>query len=730
MMKRLFVIIVFGGLVGSVALGHVRDIYPPSNRDFYRPSTPIEHELLSTTHSDTAADSPTRGSLVYGNSDPGWGELVISSPLGATSIEFLGSDGTDVGYRTLDQMIDDMALDSRFVNITGDTMTGILNMGGNNIEDAGNFIPIDSTKSIGDASHVLDGVWLDGPIGVQGLPFSLTFDIGTSFDWAVNINDAVHNFDGLGAFTGTLTFETDNDLFILNTDTQIDGDLTVGDIALNVNSTTKTVGVGIASNENILLFAAKTGTVTASQTGLFFAPQYTMGAGALDITAMNLNPFITDSDFDIGNLYGIKSTLQTSAMDSITLDSACAFLSDMTLNTDSRNGATVTNAFHVRLNNPVASTHTVIGSLYGIYMEEMVRAGTTSWQIYSLGGNSAHVGNLRLGDTTVPTERLEVNGNVIVANGSGIIVGHDTKITDGVTPEFQVLGTSGADSCMFLGRWEAASSSPNLKFVKSRNATIGSHAIVEDNDKLGGVKWYPDDGVDFATMAADICVEVDDASPAAGDVGTAFVWRQMPGGGGAIAETMRLNAAGLLTVPGGAVIGTGGNETQVSATGDISQAGTARRTWAKYTADSVTTTNGSPTGTVADLQTAHDGNFYLVTEDAGGGFDTVVDFVSVTAFNYVRSSACYKGNGSHAVAVQLYNWTQTRWDSFDALHDEICDVTTVDGYVLDNTDFNVPDDTEYIGTGGNAGQVRVTYRHTPLSVANHTMNIDVCALYQ
>jgi hypothetical protein len=42
---------------------------------------------------------------------------------------------------------------------------------------------------------------------------------------------------------------------------------------------------------------------------------------------------------------------------------------------------------------------------------------------------------------------------------------------------------------------------------------------------------------------------VDDATPAAGDIGMAFVWDQMPGGGGAIAETMRLSAAGLLQLP-------------------------------------------------------------------------------------------------------------------------------------------------------------------------------------
>jgi len=174
----------------------------------------------------------------------------------------------------------------------------------------------------------------------------------------------------------------------------------------------------------------------------------------------------------------------------------------------------------------------------------------------------------------------------------------------------------------------------------------------------------------------------------------------------------------------------GSNFIGVAPNGNLGFNGTARLAWAKITADSVTTSNGTPTGTVADLRVAHDGNFYLVTETAGTGFDTIVDFVSVTAFNWVQAIACYKGNGGHAIAVQLYNWTQTRWDTFNAIHDEICDVATADGYILDNEGFFVPDDTEYIGTGGDAGKVRARYRHTANGAASHIMNIDVTALYQ
>ena len=46
-----------------------------------------------TSHSDTATDSVTRGSIIYGNSSPAWDELAIGS-----DNQVLRSDGTDLAY--------------------------------------------------------------------------------------------------------------------------------------------------------------------------------------------------------------------------------------------------------------------------------------------------------------------------------------------------------------------------------------------------------------------------------------------------------------------------------------------------------------------------------------------------------------------------------------------------------------------------------------------------------
>ncbi|MFH1405537.1 MAG: hypothetical protein ABIH21_05645, partial [Patescibacteria group bacterium] len=143
--------------------------------------------------------------------------------------------------------------------------------------------------------------------------------------------------------------------------------------------------------------------------------------------------------------------------------------------------------------------------------------------------------------------KIRSGGDVVIDNGAGLLIGNPTQVTGVSTSELQVLGTSGSDSSAIFGRWSNNANPPLVQFIKSRNTTIGSSTVVQDNDGLGSIIWQPDDGTNFTTNVAGFGVEVDDATPTTGDVGVAFVWSQMPGGGGAKAETMRLSAAGALT---------------------------------------------------------------------------------------------------------------------------------------------------------------------------------------
>ena len=184
-------------------------------------------------------------------------------------------------------------------------------------------------------------------------------------------------------------------------------------------------------------------------------------------------------------------------------------------------------------------------------------------------------------------------------------------------------------------------------------------------------------------------------------------------------------------------IGDGGttNFLQIIADGSISFNGTARINWAKITAASITQgagghsgTTGDTSGLVGDLTVAFDGNYYHIDEVAAG-FDVIIHFTSVTAFNWVQCICNYHGTVSHAVMVQVYNWITTTYDSYRIVPcalDEFGAGINTQG----DSGFFIPDDTNYIGTGGDAGKVNIRILHSSSGNAAHDFDVDCVALYQ
>jgi hypothetical protein len=170
------------------------------------------------------------------------------------------------------------------------------------------------------------------------------------------------------------------------------------------------------------------------------------------------------------------------------------------------------------------------------------------------------------------------------------------------------------------------------------------------------------------------------------------------------------------------------NYTKFASEGSISQVGTARIDWTKYTANSVTVAGFTAVGqVVADLQTANDGSVFTLTEVAGGGNYIIVDFVSVTAFNWVKILGSYAGSSSHGIYIELWDWTGGgAWKQFDGMQDAFTD----SGALYCNHDFFVPSDTNFIGTGADAGKVRVRFNHSATTVNNHLLYLDEISLQQ
>ncbi len=195
-----------------------------------------------------------------------------------------------------------------------------------------------------------------------------------------------------------------------------------------------------------------------------------------------------------------------------------------------------------------ATTYTSLTDTPGSYIAKAIQyANSAGTALINNGGFVFDSPNLGL-NTSTPSNMFTCNGTAEIKNGSGLIIGSAFTITADAEMCLQVLGTSSEDSGGIFARFSNDIFQPHLDFVKSRAGTIGNHAIVQDNDALGGLHFHPDDGVDFITSSGRFGAQVDDATPAENDIGTEFIWASMPGGGGALRTVMNIKASGRVGI--------------------------------------------------------------------------------------------------------------------------------------------------------------------------------------
>ena len=195
----------------------------------------------------------------------------------------------------------------------------------------------------------------------------------------------------------------------------------------------------------------------------------------------------------------------------------------------------------------------------GVINVDAAQTGITSVGALNAGSITSGFGTINNGSSTITTTgavatgALTATGDTIVGNGYGLLVGHASQVTaaGASTAEVQVLGTSGSDSMIKVGRFGADAYGPSVTFLKSRDPAIadGSFAIVADDDLIGRFRYAVDDGNDFNTEIARIEVEVDDGSPAENAVGGAIVLRTATTSG-TMTEALRLDSAQNATFAG------------------------------------------------------------------------------------------------------------------------------------------------------------------------------------
>ena len=138
---------------------------------------------------------------------------------------------------------------------------------------------------------------------------------------------------------------------------------------------------------------------------------------------------------------------------------------------------------------------------------------------------------------------------VLATTANGVDINGDTT-ADTWNQNVLIVGTE----TLALGRAEANNAGPHLHFYKSRNGTWGSNTIVQDDDQIGNIIWYGDDGTDYKSALAKIEGSVD-GTPGTNDMPGRLVFYTTPDGSETNTERMRIDNAGNVLI-GTTVAGT------------------------------------------------------------------------------------------------------------------------------------------------------------------------------
>jgi hypothetical protein len=200
------------------------------------------------------------------------------------------------------------------------------------------------------------------------------------------------------------------------------------------------------------------------------------------------------------------------------------------------------------------------GKIYILNSEDNVSAGTTSAPSISPSGDS----NTGIFFPSADTIAFAEGGAeaMRIDSSSRLLVGTSTNIGS------QNIQIGTAHGTLGLYKFANNDDGGELTLANSRNGTVGSQTIVNNNDFLGRIFFRGSDGSAFL-RGADIVCQVD-GTPGTNDMPGRIVLSTTAVGASSPTERMRITSAGKLTVPGvynGTT--TGGSAVYVEADGDL-----------------------------------------------------------------------------------------------------------------------------------------------------------------
>ena len=149
---------------------------------------------------------------------------------------------------------------------------------------------------------------------------------------------------------------------------------------------------------------------------------------------------------------------------------------------------------------------------------------------------------LKFYTTGVANERMRITSSGEVLIGHTAAFGHS-----GIDGHLQVTGTGTDDTSITQTRFSNDQWCPFISMAKSRNATIGSHTVVQNNDYLGYINFAGSDGTDFNNGAAFIAALVD-GTPGTDDMPGRLIFATSADNANSPTERMRIDNQGRVMI--------------------------------------------------------------------------------------------------------------------------------------------------------------------------------------
>jgi hypothetical protein len=227
----------------------------------------------------------------------------------------------------------------------------------------------------------------------------------------------------------------------------------------------------------------------------------------------------------------------------------------------------------------------------------------SDWELGARGSSATPANTFYLYDSTAAATRVAVDpsGRVLIGHGTNLAARVNTNT---VNPGLQVSQATGIGA---FYRYSADANGSIFMLNKSRNATIGSHTIVNNGDSLGEIVFAGSDGTDFETAGVIRCLS--GGAPGANDMPGRLQFQVTADGAASVTTrhqidpggTARLFASTNEVISLGTSRGAGTSDAIIIGKHTATSVDNGTNCFIVWTNGNVINTNGSY-GTISDLK--------------------------------------------------------------------------------------------------------------------------------